>query len=307
MVFILPVIAFVLALSMTPFVKRAAIHLGVVDKPGKDPLKIHEDAISLCGGMVLFICLIISLVTFLWKYTIGPNEFKAVVGILLGSMIIFFTGLRDDIKGMNPTFRLVIQILAGCILIYAGLGLSIVPFKLARILLALFYIVGAINAYNVIDGMDGLCVGVSMISSAGFLLLALIKGNVVMIILSSVICFSLLGILPYNAFPAKIFLGNAGSGLLGFLLGTLLIMSTMQPLSLSNFMLPVFFVAVPVLDMAFAILRRLYYRKPLFLGDRDHLYDLMLKRGWSQPKVWAIMCGLQIILVAIGFAQARLF
>jgi len=111
---------------------------------------------------------------------------------------------------------------------------------------------------------------------------------------------TLLGFLPYNFHSAKIFLGDAGSGFLGFSLGTMAVMATSKPCEIANFIAAILVIGLPVFDMAFAILRRLIRRKPLFIGDRDHLYDLLLKKGWSQPKVWGVMCGVQLVLVAIA-------
>ena len=118
--------------------------------------------------------------------------------------------------------------------------------------------------------------------------------------LSAVLFMSLLGFLPYNFHPARIFLGDAGSGFLGFMLGAMAIMATSKPYNMANFIAPILIICVPVLDMAFAILRRLIQRRPLFIGDRDHMYDLLLKKGWKQPKVWGIMCGIQVVLAGIG-------
>jgi len=108
---------------------------------------------------------------------------------------------------------------------------------------------------------------------------------------------SLLGFLPYNFHPARIFLGDAGSGFLGFMLGVMAVMATSKPYNIANFIAPILIICVPVLDMAFAILRRLIQKRALFIGDRDHVYDLLLKRGWSQPKVWFLMCGMQTVVM----------
>jgi len=106
-----------------------------------------------------------------------------------------------------------------------------------------------------------------------------------------------LGFLPYNFHPAKIFLGDAGSGLLGFLLGTIMVMTTSKSYDLKNFIIPILIVAVPVLDMSLAIVRSFLRKKPLFIGDRNHLYDFLLKKGWSQPKVWVVFCGVQATII----------
>ncbi|MFH1678714.1 MAG: hypothetical protein ABH914_03750 [Candidatus Omnitrophota bacterium] len=122
-------------------------------------------------------------------------------------------------------------------------------------------------------------------------------GNMLLTTMAVILFMSLLGFLPYNFHPARIFLGDAGSGFLGFMLGLMAVMATSKPYSIIKFIAPILVICVPVLDMAFAILRRAIRKRPLFIGDRDHIYDLLLKRGWSQPKVWGVLCIAQFVLV----------
>jgi UDP-GlcNAc:undecaprenyl-phosphate GlcNAc-1-phosphate transferase len=144
-----------------------------------------------------------------------------------------------------------------------------------------------------------LCAGISLVACVGFFYLGLKEGNALLTGLSAILFMGLLGFLPYNFHPARIFLGDAGSGFLGFMMGIMAIMATSKQYNIANFIAPILVICVPVLDMAFAILRRLVRGKPLFVGDRDHMYDLLLNRNWSQPKVWCFMCGMQAVMAGI--------
>jgi len=223
---------------------------------------------------------------------------KEMLWIVAGAILVFGVGLWDDIKEVKPGTRLLVHMIAGVLVITAGVKISFIPMEWVAIPLTLLYIAGSINALNVTDGMDGLCAGMSLISCAGFFFLGFNELNQILMMLSSVLFMSLFGFLPYNFHPARIFLGDAGSGFLGFMLGLMAILATPKPFEIANFVTPILVIGVPVFDMAFAILRRLIRRKPLFMGDRDHLYDLLLRKGWSQPKVWGVMCSGQLALVA---------
>lgn len=301
------ILAFAIALVITPVIRRFALRKGFTDKASGDPLKIHREPVALLGGLGILGAVMVGFAVSgvrcsvsgvrLAVYGVGVRQ---VVGIMLGGLLVFGVGLWDDVKSVKPIVRLLVQVLAGVIVILAGIRVNFIPIAGIAIPLTLFYIVGAINAFNVIDGMDGLCAGISLVGCVGFFFLGLNSGNMFLMLLSSVLFMSLLGFLPYNFHPAKIFLGDAGSGFLGFMLGVMAVMATSKPYSMTKFIAPILVVSVPVLDMAFAILRRLIRKKVLFIGDRDHTYDLLLKKGMSQPKVWSVVCGAQLAMVGIA-------
>ena len=292
-------IVFVFSMAVTPIIKNIALKSGIIDRADGSILKIHKDSVALLGGLSILLSFLLGvsisgcrLFTLIFK--------KGLLGVIIGGILVFGIGILDDAKRINPAVRLCTYFVAGIIILSAGIKVNFIPVSWVAIPLTLFYIIGAINAFNIIDGMDGLCAGISLIASIGFFFLGLYSGNAILSILSAVLFMSVLGFLPYNFYPAKIFLGNAGSNLLGFLLGTMALMSTAKPYNIINFIAPIFIIGVPVFDMAFAILRRLVKRKSLFMGDREHSYDLLLKRGLSQPLTWLIMCGLQIGMLDIA-------
>jgi UDP-GlcNAc:undecaprenyl-phosphate GlcNAc-1-phosphate transferase len=291
------IIVFVIAFIGTPIIRKIALASGITDDAGGDPLKIHRQPVALLGGLAIVVAVAIGIVVGRRSSVVCCSE---LIGMMVGGLMVFGVGLWDDAKKVSPVVRFLTHILAGVIVLSVGLVMNFIPIWWIFIPFTIIYVAGAINALNVTDGMDGLCVGISLISCVGYFLLGLKSGNVFLCSLSGIFFMSLLGFLPYNFHPAKIFLGDAGSGFLGFSLGTMAIMATSKPYDIANFIAAILVIGLPVFDMAFAILRRLIRRKPLFIGDRDHLYDLLLKRGWSQPKVWCVMCGMQLVLVVIA-------
>ena len=305
MIYILP---FIVVLVITPLIRKTALNMNCIDKADGDALKIHGKPVALLGGAVIVIAYIIGL----WLLVYSPQptlrlysgqavtSYLKLISISMGGLLVFGVGLWDDLKRVKPSLRLMMQILAGIIILLTGIKVNFIPITCIAIPLTLFYIVGAINAFNVIDGMDGLCAGVSLVSCAGFFFLGLQTGNMFLVSLSVILFMSLLGFLPYNFYPARMFLGDAGSGFLGFMLGTMAVMATSAPYKVINFIVPILIIGVPVFDMALAIIRRLIRKNPLFIGDRDHIYDLLLKKIWNQPVVWGVMCGVQAVMVGIA-------
>jgi UDP-GlcNAc:undecaprenyl-phosphate GlcNAc-1-phosphate transferase len=292
------IIVFVTVILGTPLIRKIALASGITDDAGGDPLKIHRQPVALLGGLAILVAVAIGVIVPLrGGFALYRNE---LIGITVGGLMIFGIGLWDDIRKVRPSVRFLMHILAGVVILLAGLRMNFIPIWWIIIPFTIIYVAGAINAFNVTDGMDGLCAGISLISCIGYFFLGLKSGNVLLCSLSGILFMSLLGFLPYNLHPAKIFLGDAGSGFLGFSLGTMAVMATSKPYDIANFIAAILVIGLPVFDMAFAILRRLIRRKPLFIGDRDHLYDPLLKKGWSQPKVWSVMCGAQLVLVVLA-------
>jgi len=297
------ILIFIITLVITPLIRKIALARGITDDAAGDPLRIHKQPVALLGGVAIVAAVAIGIIGSLrGGFVLYRNE---VIGIAVGGLMIFGIGLWDDIRKVSPSVRFITHILAGVVVLCAGLRMNFIPIWWVIIPFTIFYVAGAINAFNVTDGMDGLCAGISLISCIGYFFLGLKSGNVLLCSLSGILFMSLLGFLPYNFHPAKIFLGDAGSGFLGFMLGTMAIVATSKPYDIANFIAAILVIGVPVFDMALAILRRLIRRKSLLIGDRDHLYDLLLKKGWSQPRVLGVMCGIQGILVIIVIVVGR--
>jgi len=293
---------FALAVSLTPLMRRVGLRTGIVDKPGGNGLKIHKAPIPCLGGGGVLIAVLAGAIAA--NLFVRAEDCRCLPGIAVGAVLVFGIGLWDDTRGASPRLRLLIHLLSGAIVLLTGLRVETVPVIWIAAPLTLFYVGGAINASNMIDGMDGLAAGLCALTSLGLALLGFLSTDSLLLIVSGAVLGSSLGFLRYNFHPARIFLGDNGSGLLGFLIGVLLVRSTSRPYDWTGVVVPILMFGVPVLDMAFAILRRLLARRPLSAGDRSHSYDLLLNRGLSQTKVWIIMCAAQAIMVAAGVAVA---
>lgn len=288
-------ITFAMALIMTPMVRIFARRMGIVDRSRGDVLKIHKKPVALGGGLAIVAALVIGLLV--EHKPSGAEAHLGLLWIMAGGLLVFLIGLWDDISEVKPAIRLCAHIFAGIAVLAAGMRVEFIPLWWGAIPLTVLYIAGAVNAANLIDGMDGLCAGLSLVSCMGFFFLGLYAGNVLLYTLAAILFMSVLGFLPYNFNPARIFLGDAGSGFLGFMMGLMAVMATTKPFNIANLIAPLLVIGVPLIDMKLTIIRRLVRGKPLFKGDRDHLYDLLLRMGWSQPKVWSVLCVAQALLV----------
>jgi len=282
------------ALAMTPFVCLLALRAGLFDRPTGDPLKIHTQPMPLLGGLAVLIAAAAGAAVCLPRLLCAPAGAVAAAVLL-----VFGIGLWDDTRPLRPLPRLAVQ----CAAAVLAAGGALMPRLGGNAVLAAIVcvaVVGLINAYNVTDGMDGLCAGMAFLGSAGFCTLGMFRGDAVLAAVAGVMAGSIAGFLPYNMPRARIFLGDNGSGLLGFTLGLMAAAALPCPLTAAGIAGVLMLVAIPAGDMAVAIIRRAIRRQPLSQGDRDHIYDLLLKRGFTQQQVWLTLCIAQAIFVGIG-------
>lgn len=271
------------ALFMIPFLQRWALERGEVDLP--DARKVHSVAIPRLGGIAIFL-------SFLFSLLVHGEMTPAARGILAGGLVVFVTGLVDDLSGLTPRRKFLGEI-AGCLLAVVvgrlyltnlgdlfGLGPVVLPLWLA-IPFTLFAVVGVINAVNLIDGLDGLSGGVSVIALTAFLTLAWQDGHAGVAALCAGLLGGLLGFLKYNFYPARIFMGDAGSLTVGFVLGFLAILLTQQPGASISPMVPVLVLGVPILDTIWVMTRRTLCGGSPFAPDRTHVHHKFLDLGFQ--------------------------
>ena len=305
--FLLFLISFLISLAVVWLARFFGGKFQFFDLPKEDPekIKIHQKPISFLGGLAMFsVFLILFLAVahswgfFSWK--IGAISFSA--------FLVFFIGFFDDLKWKNqyvePKTKLLFLVLfsffTALILMSAGIKIQFLPFWIFSFILTFFYILGAINAVNFEDGMDGLAGGLAMISLLGFIFLGAILGNNLAIIISSILFGAVLGFFIFNFPPAKIFMGDSGAYFLGFILAVLAMIFS-QPHSFRDFVGPIFVIGLPIFDAAQVILRRFFQRKSIFSGSRNHFYDILhFKKGFSVKKTLLICYFIQVILVAGG-------
>jgi len=324
-----PVLAssFVFALAATWLCKKIALKFGIVDRPD-DLVKTHKEPIAYLGGIGMLIGLTVGVlagIACLRNEEFSSPALKWLVGILFGAVIACFVGLADDIFDIKPKHKILGQVAAAVILLLVGImpGLRHVagplnlpmPHNLEVILgvgIVIFFVLGATNSLNLLDGLDGLCAGVTAIITVAMLLLSIHLatwgfsdvGDPVRIIICLGLVGGVCGFLPFNRYPAKIFMGDAGSMLLGFTVAALMLLFAERVPRWWLASIVVF--GLPILDTAVALVRRLLNHRPLFVSDRGHIYDQMIDRGIPLKKTIAVCYGLAGVYALIGLVMSQI-
>lgn len=286
------IIAVFISLFMTPAAKKVAVSLGAVDIP-KDNRRVHKRPMPLMGGLAIYVSVIVSSLAFL------PVD-KTLISIIIGGTLILISGIIDDMKGLSPKAKLAFQVIAAVVLIYGDVKIdavtnpfggpgSVLVLDGFSIPLTIFWVVGITNTLNLIDGLDGLAAGVTMISSLSFLFVANRFNYLPIMIMSAIVAGSCLGFLPYNFKPAKIFMGDTGALFLGFILAALSIEGVMKSVATIAVIVPIIILGVPIFDTTFAIFRRLLNGKSIAEADKGHLHHRLLQRGFSQRNTVLIL------------------
>jgi UDP-GlcNAc:undecaprenyl-phosphate GlcNAc-1-phosphate transferase len=250
---------------------------------------------------------------------------KWLLGILGGGAIACFIGLADDIFDMKPKQKILGQAAAAVILLLVGITPNLyritdplnlpMSYNLEMILsifIVIFFVLGATNSLNLLDGLDGLCAGVTAIITVAMLLLSIHlatwgyseAGDPVRITICLGLVGCVCGFLPFNRYPAKIFMGDAGSMLLGFMAAALMLLFAEQIPRWWMASIVVF--GLPILDTAVALVRRLLNHRPLFVSDRGHIYDQMIDRGIPLKKTVAICYVIASIYAVIGLVMSQI-
>ena len=319
--------SFVCSLAATWLCKKIAVRFGIVDRPDH-LVKTHREPIAYLGGIGILIGLtagvLISVGCLQEKAYLG-HILKWLLGILAGGAIACLVGLADDIFDIKPIQKIAGQIVAALILLLVGIVPNLhflstqlnlpVPHNLERVLEALivvFFVLGATNSLNLLDGLDGLCAGVTAIITVAMLFLAVHLatwgasevGDPVRIIICLGLVGGVFGFLPFNRHPAKIFMGDAGSMLLGFTVAALMILFAEGIPRWWMASIVVF--GLPILDTAVALVRRLLNHRPLLVSDRGHIYDQMIDRGIPLKKTVAISYVLASAYAVIGLIMSQI-
>ena len=295
------VIAFIVSYILTPYMAHVGKKQNMVDVPGHR--KIHEEAIPNLGGIVIFFGFLLSL---LFVIQI-EGQFRA---LLIGGVIILLLGVIDDIANLSPKHKFVIQMLPALIVIIYNSdlinnfivnqlkSLDLLGYLLYPILI--FWIVGVTNSINIIDGLDGLACGVSIIALVTFLILGLRQNLEALNLISIALAGSLLAFLRFNFYPAKIFLGDSGSTFAGFMLASVGALWVLNSGNAFFIFIPVIILALPIFDTLFAIWRRYWSHQPIFQADKEHLHHRLLARGISHKNVVLILWGISAICSVIA-------
>ncbi|MDF2669349.1 MAG: UDP-phosphate N-acetylglucosaminyl 1-phosphate transferase [Paenibacillus sp.] len=305
--------ACILAVCMTPLVKRFAFFVGAVDKPNQR--KVHTRIMPRLGGLAIFLAFVGAFLVI--APAIDDYNVKVASALLIGGAIIVLVGALDDRFDLSPRMKLAAEIIAAFVIVFYGdiqIELLNLPFgdsfetKWLSIPLTILWIVGVTNAVNLIDGLDGLAGGVSAIATGTILVMAIIMGNPTVIVLSLLLLGSIIGFLFYNFHPAKIFMGDSGALFLGFSLATLSVLGFKQA-TVVSFIVPLLILGVPLSDTFFAIVRRKVNKLPISVADKNHLHHCLLQFGFSHRKTVLIIYAISLFfgVCAILLSQSSLW
>jgi UDP-GlcNAc:undecaprenyl-phosphate GlcNAc-1-phosphate transferase len=294
--------AFVACLVLTPIFRDIFRSYGIVDQPDRRR-KIHAHPIPRVGGIPIFISYAIAL--YPW-----PHAPAALTGYLPliqklapAATLIFATGLIDDLIGLKPWQKLIGQLGAAGLAYWAGvrvLGVAGVDAEWWGLPLTFFWLIACTNAFNLVDGLDGLAAGMGLVATLTLLAAALLHGNPALASVSVPLVGALVGFLCYNFNPATVFLGDSGAMLIGFLLGCFGAVWTQKADALVSITVPVLALSIPLLDVSLAILRRFLRNQPIFSADRGHIHHRLIDRGLTPRR--AVLVLYLVCAMAAAFA-----
>lgn len=296
--------AFLIALLTTPLAKKLALKVGAIDMPGKagttSARHLHAAPTPRMGGLAIFLGFFFSVLL------LAPLSSKNI-SMLVGAVIIVLLGILDDIYDIPALQKLTVQFVAAAVAVVGGnqinffsrltaldgghwqLGVLSIP-------VTLLWIVLITNAVNLIDGLDGLAAGVSTISCAALVIVALVYSNPGVAIITSALAGGCIGFLPYNRTPAKIFMGDTGSTFLGYVMAIASIQGLFKFYAIISFVIPFFMLGVPIFDTCFAVIRRLRNGESPFKADREHVHYRLMDMGFSKKQTVAMLYGISAIL-----------
>ena len=295
-------ITFLVALAasslVTPVAIRLAPKIGAVDIP-LDNRRMHTKTMPRFGGLAIFAGSTTAMLIFL-KF--DPR----VVTIVMGGALIYILGVIDDIKHLSAKVKFLGQTFVALIMYVNGIRIEFLTNFLGEgnsqlgdvlcFIITMVWIVGITNTVNLIDGLDGLAAGTAAIASLCIAYTAYIHGTYLAAGAMLALAGATLGFLPYNFYPAKIFMGDGGSLYLGFMLATLSVLGTVKSATLVTMIIPVLVLGVPIFDTFFAIFRRFVNKRPIMEADKGHLHHRLMKLGYGQRRATLMLYGITAIM-----------
>ena len=290
------------AFACSPLAIKIAPKIGAMDVP-KDERRMHAKPMPRFGGLAIFVGINLSLGIFL-------GHDSRVLGIMLGGLVIYLVGIYDDLKGISPKFKLLGQVIAALIVCAFDVRILFITnhfvktFGADHLFLAgavswvitVIWIVGITNTINLIDGLDGLAAGVAAIASLSIAYTAYIHGYYLGTMGMLAIAGGALGFLPFNFHPAKIFMGDGGSLLLGYFLAAMSVVQPAKGATLLAVLVPMLVLGLPIFDTAFAILRRTINRRPIMEADKGHLHHRIMESGMGQQRSVLTLYGISGVM-----------
>lgn len=303
------IVSFLFVLVTTPFLIKIGIKHGFVDKV--DQRKIHQGVVPRIGGIGIAIGTLFPLfLLYFYNNFVSQTLFGSienVVVIIFGGLSISILGLFDDIKGLPAKFKFLFQIALAVIAIYCGFSINAMstPWGVIQLgwvgyFITVLWIVGIINAFNLIDGMDGLSSGVSFFACITIMSLSIVNGYMFVALVSAALAGAVVGFLVYNFNPAKIFMGDAGSMFIGYVLAVLSLKNQSKGHTIVSMLVPIIAMGLPILDTTLAFLRRFLRNQSIFSADKQHIHHILLSKGLNQRKVVFMLYGISVVFTALA-------
>lgn len=297
--------AFVISFLVTVLIRYIAPKLGFMDVP-EDGRRMHTNATPLIGGLAVYVAFCLS--------SLLIDEMSLILPYIVGGAIIVLGGLIDDKISLHAGIKLLFQVASGVVLCLFDVTVEHICFFGHAVEVGIFeypltvlWVVAITNALNLIDGLDGLCTGLSVIISGGIGLTALLNSHSDVFVCAMLFMCACLGFFPHNRYPARIFAGDTGAMFFGFMLATLCIDVTFVSDTLIPSMLPIVLLGIPIFDTVYAIIRRSHAGANIFKGDKQHIHHLLCER-YSHSKavlllsLAALICDGIALLMTGGLA-----
>lgn len=293
--------ATLLTLVITPFSIKIARRFQLIDHPYTAPHKVHQNSVPKGGGIAL------ALVVFLLALISGQLGAADTLAILTASVFILMFGIWDDAQGLSAGWKLLGQVLAAAVLIWQGLHIHMFGHTFLNIAMTLFWIVGITNAFNLVDSMDGLAVGLAAIAATFFLFVTIDANQLHLTYLSAVLLGGCIGLFYYNTTPAHTFLGDSGAQFLGFMLATLGMAYTPPGLPQpSSWFVPILLLGVPIFDTTLVVIARLRRGAPIYKASQDHVYHRLTQLGMSPAQAVVTMHVAALLIGSLAFVALQL-
>jgi len=278
------VFSFLIVLLLTPVVREIATIIGAV--ANQNHRTIHKGSIAKLGGIAIYLGFVGGVALIFALKGIESEGTRMVLGLLVGATLMLILGIADDVRELSCYEKIAIQIFGALLAIFFGFQVQsiAIPFLgsfelgVLAIPLSVLWIVGLVNAMNLIDGLDGLAVGIASLVMLTTLISGVHGQNILIVALSGVLLGSLLGFMPHNYHSARIFLGDSGSLMLGFLLACLSLQGSRTPDGSVVILVPVLALALPIIDTLLAIIRRIRHHVHPFQADKEHIHHRLLYR-----------------------------
>src|ERR1035437_1583473 len=299
---IIGIASFILGLVFVPLAMKAAFKTGVIDRPNTQ-LKKHKSPVPYLGGIAIYLAFVIPVIA---AKIIMHQQLYGVVGILAGATIMMVMGLIDDVKNLKPVTKLAVQLIVALILLKVNMNIKFMDHNLLNMFITVIWVVGVTNAVNLIDIMDGLAGGVTAVASLAFFAVAFLSGRVNDMIPAIALFGALAAFLVYNRPPAKIYMGDAGSLFLGFMMASLALNESYSRNNYIAVLSPIIILGVPIFETFMLIVIRLSKGILPIYGTNDHLAQRLVMIGLTKPRAVLFLITLTLVLSIMAVVSTLL-